>query len=113
MLSVKVAGHLYDKEAMKQTAAKGLRIQAGQDLTCFGGECYGLSFIIITATTLFDCLISLIPVLRTREFYNGDIYKKFRDNKKAETLGDSSDARQEKEIPLHPPAGGNSAGGYV
>lgn len=103
-LNVKVAGHLYDKEAMKQMAAKGLRRQAGQDLTCSGGESYRLSFIIITATTLFGCLISLILVLRTREFYNGDIYKKFSDDKKIQSLADSSGARQEKEVPLHPPA---------
>nr|XP_027118634.1 protein NUCLEAR FUSION DEFECTIVE 4-like [Coffea arabica] len=82
VLNVKVAGHLYDKEAMKQMVAKGLTRQSGQDLTCFGGKCYRKSFIIVAAATLFSCLVSLILVVRTREFYKGDIYRKFRDGTK-------------------------------
>lgn len=75
ILNVKVAGHLYDKEALKQVEAAGV---AGQDLTCTGAACYKLSFIVITVATLFGSLISFILVLRTRKFYQGDIYKKFR-----------------------------------
>ncbi|XP_027166464.1 protein NUCLEAR FUSION DEFECTIVE 4-like [Coffea eugenioides] len=82
ILNVKVAGHLYDKEAIKQMVAKGLTRQSGQDLTCFGGKCYRKSFIIIAAATLFSCLVSLVLVVRTREFYKGDIYRKFRDGTK-------------------------------
>ncbi|RVW47982.1 hypothetical protein CK203_114336 [Vitis vinifera] len=78
ILNVKVAGHLYDKEALKQLEASGVTRVAGQDLTCTGAACYKLSFIIITAATLFGCIISFILVIRTKKFYQGDIYKKFR-----------------------------------
>ncbi|XLU58953.1 hypothetical protein S245_053601, partial [Arachis hypogaea] len=78
ILNVKVTGSLYDKKALKQLEMKGLQRKVGQDLTCLGVQCYRLPFFIITASTLVACLVSFILVLRTREFYKGDIYKKFR-----------------------------------
>ena len=79
ILNVRVAGHLYDKEALKQLESSGVRRVSGEDLTCTGAACYKLSFIIITVAALFGSIISFILVLRTKKFYQGDIYKKFRE----------------------------------
>ncbi|XP_019450443.1 PREDICTED: protein NUCLEAR FUSION DEFECTIVE 4-like isoform X2 [Lupinus angustifolius] len=79
LLNVRVAGNLYDKEARKQMAALGLKRKLGEELNCNGGECYRMAFIIITSVSFFGALVSLILVLRTREFYRNDIYKKFRE----------------------------------
>ena len=79
LLSVRVAGYLYDREARKQMAALGLKRKPGEELNCNGGECYRLAFIIITAVCLFGALVSLILVHRTWELYKSDLYKKFRE----------------------------------
>ncbi|XP_028788966.1 uncharacterized protein LOC114744995 [Neltuma alba] len=78
LMSVRVAGYLYDKEAMRQLGEKGLKRKKGEELNCKGNECYRLAFFIITGVTLFGALVSLILVARTRSFYRSDIYKKFR-----------------------------------
>ncbi|XP_030468951.1 protein NUCLEAR FUSION DEFECTIVE 4 [Syzygium oleosum] len=93
ILNVKVTGMLYDREALKELSRKGMSRDSVKELTCMGRHCYRLSFIILTLVTLFGALVSLILVARTREFYRGDIYEKFRD-----TVEDSS----ERELDASP-----------
>ena len=85
LLNVRVAGYLYDREAIRQMEAMGQKISPGEELNCNGEECYKLSFIIITAVCLFGTLLSLILVFRTKQFYRTDIHKKFREAKTDET----------------------------
>nr|GMC86332.1 uncharacterized membrane protein YMR155W-like [Ipomoea batatas]GME11895.1 uncharacterized membrane protein YMR155W-like [Ipomoea batatas] len=90
ILNVRVAGHLYDKEALRQMAAKGLARKPGEDLSCLGVECYKPAFLIITAATFVGCLVSLVLVMRTREFYRGDIYKRFKEQGDEEANDESA-----------------------
>ncbi|CAN6309454.1 unnamed protein product [Urochloa humidicola] len=77
VLNVRVAGRLYDAEAARQHGG-ALPAGGGVDKTCIGVECFRRSFLIITATTAAGALVSLVLVWRTREFYRGDIYARFK-----------------------------------
>ncbi|KAL6597828.1 hypothetical protein ACP70R_046633 [Stipagrostis hirtigluma subsp. patula] len=82
LLNVRVAGYLYDVEAAKQNGGT----LAGGDKTCIGVQCFKKSFLIITAATAVGVLVSLVLVWRTKSFYKGDIYAKFRDASAAQDL---------------------------
>lgn len=94
ILNVRVTGMLYDREALKQLAARGLTRKDVKDLTCLGSQCYKLPFVILAAVTFFGALVSLGLAIRTREFYKGDIYKKFRESPESESEIVVSDSRK-------------------
>ncbi|KAM0937234.1 putative MFS transporter superfamily [Dioscorea sansibarensis] len=72
ILNVRITGHLYDIQAAKQNR---------ETMVCVGVECFKLSFLILTALDIAGALVLMILVWRTRDFYRGEIYAKFRETK--------------------------------
>ncbi|CAD6341599.1 unnamed protein product [Miscanthus lutarioriparius] len=62
VLSVQVAGRMYDHEAQRQGHLR-------QDLACVGVQCFRASFEIIAGVTLLGMVVSLVMTWRTRAFY--------------------------------------------
>jgi hypothetical protein len=57
ILSVRVVGYIYDKEASRSKN------------TCVGTHCFMLSFLIMASTTLLGSLVALALFFRTRNYY--------------------------------------------
>ncbi|RCV18702.1 hypothetical protein SETIT_3G323400v2 [Setaria italica] len=74
VLNVIVTGRMYDAEATRQHDG----VAAVGDKICKGVVCFKRPFLIITAVTFAGAIVSLVLVWRTRNFYRGDIYAKFK-----------------------------------
>ncbi|CAN6347703.1 unnamed protein product [Urochloa humidicola] len=74
VLNVIITGRMYDAEATRQHGG----VAAVGDKICKGVVCFKRPFIIITAVTFAGAIVSLVLVWRTRNFYRGDIYAKFK-----------------------------------
>ncbi|KAJ3674672.1 hypothetical protein LUZ60_005288 [Juncus effusus] len=92
VLNVRIAGYLYDQEAKRQNGGRKLVGSSEKVLTCIGVECYKKVFLIITAVTFASAAVMLVLIWRTKDFYRGDIYAKFREEREGE-----SDALEETE----------------
>ncbi|KAL6847464.1 hypothetical protein ACP4OV_023317 [Aristida adscensionis] len=88
ILNVRVAGRMYDREAARQGAVAAAAAAAGKGLTCVGARCYREAFLVVAAVTVGAALVTLALAWRTRAFYAGDIYARFKD-------GDGSGAGEE------------------
>ncbi|CAL5093611.1 unnamed protein product [Urochloa decumbens] len=74
VLNVIVTGRMYDAEATRQHGG----VAAVGDKICKGVVCFKNPFLIITGVTFAGAIVSLVLVWRTRNFYRGDIYAKFK-----------------------------------
>jgi hypothetical protein len=95
VLSVQVAGRMYDREAQRQ----GHRRQ--DELACVGVQCFRASFEIIAGVTLLGVAVSMVMAWRTRAFYHDRTRFLFSaaaaDVADTAATTDSSSSRQEDE----------------
>jgi MFS family permease len=77
LMNTKLTKVLYARAAAKEIPP-GIDPSTLKDLTCTGHHCFMVSFSILAAMAFIGALVSLQFARRTREFYQGDIYKRFR-----------------------------------
>ncbi|XP_066355018.1 protein NUCLEAR FUSION DEFECTIVE 4-like, partial [Miscanthus floridulus] len=77
ILNVRVAGRMYDREAARQGAIVVPGNAGG--VTCVGKRCYRESFLVVAAVTVGAAAVALALAWRTRAFYAGDIYARFKE----------------------------------
>lgn len=77
LMNTKLTKTLYAREATKHLP-RGMDPSTVKDLKCTGHHCFRVSFSILATIAFIGALISLQFARRTREFYKGDIYKRFR-----------------------------------
>ncbi|XP_074588968.1 protein NUCLEAR FUSION DEFECTIVE 4-like [Curcuma longa] len=97
LLNVKLVGYLYDREARKQNGVEASSSPGHKSLTCMGARCFRLSFLIITAVTVAGALAMLVLMWRTRAFYRGDIYAKFKEGEGTKLEEDSCQVEEKKK----------------
>lgn len=68
ILSVKVTGYLYDVEAEKEVLGWHLYADSSSS-SCSGAHCFQLSFLIMAVVCTVGSCVSVLLVLRTRQFY--------------------------------------------
>jgi MFS family permease len=92
VLSVKVAGYLYDIEAKKehdvhQMERRVIIMGIGDPgpLLCHGAHCFCLTFIILACVCLFGCFISWFLLIRTRHLYH-HIHQKLQSGNHVQSL---------------------------
>ncbi|KAK7856702.1 protein nuclear fusion defective 4 [Quercus suber] len=73
LFNKELTGRLYDREAKKMPGLGGEK-----NKVCKGVQCFNLSFKVMALATLIAAFISVILVVRTKEFYKGDLYKRYR-----------------------------------
>ncbi|OWM90451.1 protein NUCLEAR FUSION DEFECTIVE 4-like [Punica granatum] len=64
ILSVRVIGYIYDKEA------------TGDDDSCYGTHCFMLSFLILASVAFFGFLVNLVLFFQTRSFYEQVLHRR-------------------------------------
>ncbi|KAG2631077.1 hypothetical protein PVAP13_3KG571700 [Panicum virgatum] len=83
----------------------GLRRRRGRGragvTTCIGVRCYRESFLVITAVTVAAAVAAAALAWRTREFYAGDIYAKFKEGTSSgDAIGEGDRVQPPKEEQL-------------
>ncbi|XP_048531373.1 protein NUCLEAR FUSION DEFECTIVE 4-like [Triticum urartu] len=90
VLNVRVAGRMYDREAARQGGGHAVASASGKRLvTCIGVRCYKESFLVITAVTVAAAAVTLVLAWRTRGFYAGDVYARFKEEEEVVVAGQS------------------------